>query len=243
MKISVYTPRPSVIHGLDIRSRFLFLLFAIPAAGFIGGWEIVCFLVALLIFLIAYSKIGFKIFWDNIKVFVIAVTVALLVLCFFLASGSIIDRIYSGILYSLRFDIFIIAGVLFAMTTNPNDIPQALMKMRIPHRYGIVVMLGFRLYPTLMQKSRTIMDAQRCRGIELKPSFRHPKTFITALTTLLIPLLIATLEAGAGLGDTLSARGYDLYKPITLSPLVKMHAIDYLLVVGGVLLLGCAYLF
>jgi len=54
--------------------------------------------------------------------------------------------------------------------------------------------------------------------------------------------LYATLEAGAGLGDTLSARGYDLYKPITLSPLVKMHARNYFLVIVGVLLLVCACL-
>lgn len=242
MKISVYTPRPSVIHRLDIRSRFLFLLFAIPAASFVGGWEILILLSVLLIFLVIYSKIGFKIFWDNIKVFIITVTFSLLALCLLFASGNLIDRVYSGILYSARFDIFIIAGVLFAMTTNPNDIPQALMKMRIPHRYGIVLMLGFRLYPTLMQKSRTIMDAQKCRGIELKPCFWHPKRFITALTTLLIPLLIATLEAGAGLGDTLSARGYDLHKPITLSPLVKMKMLDYLAVFLGFSILIIAYI-
>lgn len=243
MKISVYTPRASIIHRLDIRSRFLFLLLIIPATAFIGDWRIIIFLLVLLLVLLALTKIGFKIFWDNIKVFVIMFTVALLLSFFLLTSGSLIGRIYIGILYSIRFDILIIAGVLFAMTTNPNDIPQALMRVRIPHRFAIVVMLGFRLYPALMQKARTIMDAQKCRGIELKPSFHRPKIFITGLTTLFIPLLIATLEAGVGLGDTLSARGYDPYKPITSSPLVKMRMLDYLLIFGGISLLASAYLF
>jgi len=241
MKIGVYTPRKSVLHSLDVRSRFFLLLVAVPIAGFLGDLKIVLFLICMLPVLVKLSRISFRTFWDIVKLFVISIPIALVILCVFLSSGSLSHRVYIGLLYSAKIDIFVASGVLFAMTTNPNDIPQALMKMKIPHRYGIAVMLGLRLYPTLLQKARTIMDAQRCRGIELK-SLRHPKSFINSLTLLLIPLIIATLEAGASLGDTLSARGYDPYEPITLSPLVRMRLRDYFLIAMGVLLLVLSYL-
>ena len=227
MKLGVYVHRKSVIHSLDVRTKtFVFLIFY-PLVAFTSDW-ITATLLFVSTFLIALiAKVGLRNFVNQIKWFVAFVAVSLFLLCFFLSSGTIEQKILIAFDYTIKISTFINAGVLFAMVTNPNDIPQALMKMRIPHKYGIVLMLGLRLYPILLERIRNIVDAGRCRGIEIGA---RPDKFVKSISMLLIPILISTLETGSALGDTLIARGYDPNRPITVSPMVKMGKLDYTVV-------------
>lgn len=244
MQIGSYIPKDSLIHRMDIRVRFLILFGFLPASSFLSNRLLLPFLVFLLFSFIYLSKIGAKTFWNNIKLYIfISFIIFLMFFLFNNEGGTIFDKIIYAIVIVLRFILFISFGLLYALTTNPNDIPQALMKMRIPHRFGLLLMIGFRLYPLILNKIKTVSDAIRTRGVNPKISIFRYKESIQTIKLMMIPIIISTLEIGTQIGETMIARGYNPYAPITISPRLNLKFLDYffLLLSLGILLVSITF--
>ena len=54
------------------------------------------------------------------------------------------------------------------MVTNPIEFPMGFLQVGIPHRFGVTLMVGYRMMPLLSKKISTIIDAQKSRGAEFK---------------------------------------------------------------------------
>lgn len=232
----LYVEKTSLIHSLDFWTKFLCLLLLIPLSGFIASWKLLPAVFLFFIILMVLSKISFRTFWNSMKLYSIAITAGVIILALLFSQGSLMNRLIEGLILSIRFIVLISLGILFAMVTNPIEIPLGLMRVKIPHKYGITVMVAFRMFPLITQKIGNIVDAQRARGARLEFSMRGLPKFFPQVASLMVPALYSTLETSVKLSDTLLSRGYNPDGKITLPP-GKFKKSDYYVLVLSVALL------
>lgn len=241
MEVGVYLPMKSPIQKIDIRVRMLLFLLIFPVATVLANLPFLLGLILLIPLLLWLSRISMKTFWKNAKYYIIFSFTSFVILSLILDHGSyLFVSLIEGLLLGARFATLISFGMIYAFTTNPNEIPQALMKLHIPHRFGILIMIGFRLYPLILQKMSTITQAIKARGIDARISIFRPREAVRIIRLIMVPFIIATLEMGARLGDTMVSRGYHPFMPITISPKLRFKHLDWACVVGALALLICA---
>jgi len=223
---NIYIQKKSIIHDLDFWTKFLTMLLFLPLAGILAPVKLLPLVVILLFIFLFLSKITLKTFWGMTKSYNIPITIGVVLLSLALSEGTITQRLEEGLIFAIRFIVLISFGVLFAMTTNPIEIPTGMIRAKIPHKYGVTIMVGYRMMPLISKKINTVIDAQRARGAEIRFSLRHFRKFILNILSLIIPILHSTLETSVKLSETLISRGYDPDGEITV-PLTKFGSWDY----------------
>jgi len=236
MMKELYIKKESLIHKLNFWTKFLCLLLFLPLAAFLASVKILPILIIVFFYFLISSKIPFKKFWSLTKFYIIPITIGIIVLALFFYEGPLEQKLLQGLILVIRFIILISLGVLFAMVTSPIEIPAGLLKVRIPHKYGITVMVAFRMLPLISQKIKSIIDAQRARGAEIKISFRNLPKLPPLFISLMIPILHSTLETSVKLSDTLISRGYNPEAKITIPP-TKFKKTDYTISLFSVIIL------
>lgn len=232
----LYIKKESLIHKLNFWTKFLCLLLFLPLAGFLAPVKILPVLIIILFYFLVSSKIPFKKFWSLTKFYIIPITIGITILSLFFYKGPLEQRLLQSLILAVRFIILISFGVLFAMVTSPIEIPAGLLKAGIPHKYGITVMVAFRMLPLISQKIKSIIDAQRARGAEIKISFKNLLKLPPLFISLMIPILHSTLETSVRLSDTLISRGYNPEAEITIPP-TKFKKTDYTILLFSAIIL------
>lgn len=240
MEIGIYSTIKSPIQKIDIRLRMLAFLLILPAVTVLASIPLLFGLMILTLLLFQFSRINIRIFWRTAKFYVIFSFISFLILSLVIHQVSYPARALKGLLLGARFATLISFGMIYAFTTNPNEIPQALMKLQIPHRFGVLIMIGFRLYPLILQKMTTISEAIKARGIDTRISIFKPIRTFKTIQLMAAPFVIAALETGAQLGDTMVSRGYHPYMPITISPRLHFKLLDWVCFIVVLALLSCA---
>jgi len=208
----------STIHQLDLWSKAISLLFFLPVSALLGNLVVVGLLCTVLIVLVWYSQVGFKLFWKSTKIYFLTIPTVIIILSIVTRAGSLETRILFGAELSLRFIVLIGFGILFAMVTKPIEIPKAFLRLKLAHRYGIALMVAYRMLPMLIDAAKRVMDAQKARGADFRLSIRTFFAWLHNLSALLIPLVYITLQVSVNLSDTLLSRGYSPSRKITVAP-------------------------
>jgi energy-coupling factor transport system permease protein len=144
----------------------------------------------------------------------------------------------AGFLYGLstaiRLDTFLAAGLLFLSTTRVEEIAYAigclrmpwvglvriggfhlprLRWVRVPHNVGFTLTLAFRLVPVFYDSALAVVQAQRCRGLELHRGglVRRLRRFVPVL----VPVLIGALRRADRMAMALELRGFNSGRPRT----------------------------
>jgi len=232
----LYIQKISLIHELNFWTKVICLLLLIPLSAFLAPPKLLLAIVFFFIILSFISKIGLKKIWNVTKLYDVAMVISITLLALIFSQGILLNRLIEGLILSLRFILLICFGVLFATVTNPIEIPTGMLKIKIPHKYGLTVMVAFRMLPLISQKIKNIIDAQRTRGARLNLSIRNLPELISQFISLMVPILHSTLRTSIELSDTLISRGYNPDGKITIPP-SKFKKNDYvLLLFSGALL-------
>jgi energy-coupling factor transport system permease protein len=93
---------------------------------------------------------------------------------------------------------------LFFALTQPEDLGSALVKMGLPYAVGFVMSASLQFVPLLTRKARNVMDAQRARGIELRPGWQALRNYPAFLG----PLLIQAFQMAEALAEAMECRGF-----------------------------------
>ena len=93
--------------------------------------------------------------------------------------------------------------VFFALT-EPEDLGSALVKMGLPYSVAFVMSASLQFVPLMTRKARNIMDAQRARGIELRPGWQALRNY----PAFLAPLLIQAFQMAESLAEAMECRGF-----------------------------------
>jgi len=111
-----------------------------------------------------------------------------------------------GLLLSLRLLNLLTASFVFFRTVGPEEIGDALRKMGIPYEFSFILTTSMRYVPLIGRRIRLIMDAQRSRGIDLRPRLKNVTNFLA----LLVPLLIQSFTFSDELAMAMESRGFAL---------------------------------
>lgn len=219
----------SIVRDLNFWTKAICFLFVLPLAAFLSTPKGVLVLVLTFFSILKLSRVGLRRFWSLSRDYVLALSFGIILLSLFFSLGRVEERIISGLILCARFAILISSGIFFSEVTNPIEIPAGFLQARIPHRFGVTLMVGYRMMPLLSKKIQTIMDAQRARGARIGFSLKQLDVLPLTLFSLAIPILHSTLEMSVHLSDALISRGYDPEGKITLPP-TKMKKADFLLI-------------
>ncbi len=92
----------------------------------------------------------------------------------------------------------------FFRTTTPQDLGNALVKSGLPYEIAFVLSTSMQFVPLISSKARNIVDAQRSRGIPLKPGVAALRHY----PPLMAPLLIQAFQLGDELAVAMESRGF-----------------------------------
>ncbi len=127
-----------------------------------------------------------------------------------------------GLAMGLRIVSFLCFGLLYISTTTPEELTQGLRAMGMPLAPSVALSLAFRLVPTFAATARTVMDAQRARGLDLDAA--RGLTRVRRAVPVIVPTLAYALRSAGDLTRALETRGLGAakrrteYRPLTAGP-------------------------
>ncbi len=122
-----------------------------------------------------------------------------------------------GILFGLgmatKLSTFLATGALFLSTTRIEEFAYAFTLLGLPYRISFTMTLAFRLVPLFLESAFTVIQAQRCRGLEMSRGrllqrLRH-------YVLVLIPVFMGALRRADQMAIALEVRGFNSGRPRT----------------------------
>lgn len=142
-----------------------------------------------------------------------------------------------GLVLALR--IVTMALVVFAWlyTTSQPDLVQGLVKLGIPHEWGMVLALALRYIPTFQGMFGRISQAQQARGLDLSQHRGFKR--VRVMMPMFVAMIISSLRTSSQLAMSLEARGYG-QRTIRRTALHEIHFTrrDYVLTALLIIMLG-----
>lgn len=110
----------------------------------------------------------------------------------------------TALMLALRlFDLLTLSFFLFH-GLDPEDLGQSLRQTGVPYAFCFILTTSLRYVPFMGVRIRRIMDAQRSRGIDLRPRIRNIPNFLA----LLMPLLVQSFVLAEQLAMAMESRGF-----------------------------------
>src|SRR5947209_18307643 len=118
-----------------------------------------------------------------------------------------------GLSTAIRLDTFLAAGILFLTTTRVEEVAYALGRLGVPYTVGFTLTLSFRLVPVFFDAALAVVQAQRCRGLELGRGGIVAR--LRRFVPILVPVLIGALRRADRMAMALELRGFNPGRPRT----------------------------
>jgi energy-coupling factor transport system permease protein len=144
-----------------------------------------------------------------------------------------LEGFYHGLTYGLRVMTVALIGLLYVSTTHPSEVVSGLIKMGLPFRFGFMVLMTLQLIPISTSEAKTIMAAQRARGLV-------ERTFLDKLKGLIplfVPLVVSSMERMETMAMALEARAFGSNSKPTPLYEVNFDKKDLVIIICSVLLL------
>jgi energy-coupling factor transport system permease protein len=112
-----------------------------------------------------------------------------------------------GLGMSLKISTFLATGALFLSTTRIEEFTYAFTRLGLPYRIGFTITLAFRLVPLFLEAAFTVMQAQRCRGLDINrgPLLQRLRHYVLVL----IPVFMGALRRADQMAIALEVRGFN----------------------------------
>ena len=137
------------------------------------------------------------------------------------------EGVARGITFVLRILAMEMAAIVVLQTTHPSDLVAGLGRLHVPYLLTVMVALTLQLVPVLQGEVRTVLVAQRARGLR--------GTGLGVVVPALVPVFAGTVERVQQLAISLEARGFGAAGPRTSYRRIGFSTGDRLLAVAGVI--------
>ncbi len=146
-----------------------------------------------------------------------------------------VGGILLGCMFVLRILVMVLASLILTYTTALDDVLQVSRKLRLPSTLAFVVATAIRFIPTMDEKSRMVLDAQRSRGANIDGG-GFLKT-VRSYVAIMVPLIVDSIRMSENLAVALVNRGFGAGKQMTFLYEMTMKPRDYVCSGIAVLLL------
>lgn len=140
---------------------------------------------------------------------------------------------------ALKLDCFLASGVLFLSVTRIEEFAYALTRLGLPYKVGFTMTMAFRLVPVFVDAAGTVVDAQRCRGLDFERG--RPWERLRRYVPVMVPVFMGALRRADQMAMTLDARGFQAG---TARTVLEPYPVGWrdVAVTGAILLGVAAYL-
>jgi energy-coupling factor transport system permease protein len=206
--LTLYVARPSPLHRLHPVTKlfglaaFLVAAFVVDAPGYLLP------LGVLVVVLLARAG-GLELVRRFRTLFVLVFVFSVIVWTLFFAGVLVPSR--AGFLFGLstaiRLDTFLVTGLLFLATTRVEELAYALGRVGVPYVIGFTLTLAFRLVPLFFDAARTIVQAQRCRGLRMDQGGVVAR--LRRFLPVIVPVFVGALRRADRMAMALELRGFN----------------------------------
>ena len=217
----------TVLHKLDPRSKMFFEVLVMVAIFFLS---LTASLLLLALILLLHYKAKTL---DKVKrsIYGSLPLLALIFLLNFLFSTkeTLFDKAVFSATMALRLVLLLLAmGILF-LTTSPEELSAALVKLGVSYDIALALILTIRFIPTLAREAETIVDAQLSRGLELEKGSIIKR--IKNMLPILIPLIVLSIEKTDTVAASMESRCFGAVRKRTFYKEPKFKKEDVVFVV------------
>ncbi len=145
----------------------------------------------------------------------------------FVVSAAFFGMAEAAFLSLRLIDLLTLSFALF-QKVSVEEIGETVRRMGLPYGVSFILTSSMRYVPLLGERLAAIMDAQRSRGIDLRPRLRNVGNFLA----LLVPLLIQAILLSDHLAMAMEARGFGR-KERTFRKVMRIEAIDWVVMVSA----------
>ena len=221
-----FKDKDNVIYRLDPRIKiYLLILYFILTIIYNNIFlQIGLFISVFIIFVIARSTKRFFSFLKSLSFLIFMV--------------FIINFIFFTIEYTLimemRVLVMMFSFLIFFTSIHPDEMVQALNKLKIPFHYAFIFSLATRFIPTLGNESEIISNAQKSRGLDLETGnlIARVKNYVP----LLVPLFINAIRRAYLVAESLETKGFGIIEKRTYLNELKFSWKSYLIVILGIII-------
>jgi len=234
----------SPIHNLDPRIKFLYVC-AIFVAALIF-WQLLPLIVLFLIQVPFVIIAGVRREWlrsmRGAAFLAIVIFLTNFIFSFIGASYTVTPQNVEGaVALTLRFVVLVESFSVFFLTTSPDHLGLALEQTRVPYEFVFAFTTAVRFVPVLADEAKTIMDAQKARGLELERGnfLKRIRNYIP----ILIPLIVSAIRRSLELAEAMESRAWGATKNRTNLYVLRMHKGDFILIILTIVILITAVYF
>jgi energy-coupling factor transport system permease protein len=136
---------------------------------------------------------------------------------------------------AVKLELFLGAGILFLSTTRIEDFAYALTRLGMPYTVGFTMTMAFRLVPVFVDAATTVVQAQRCRGLDFERGGLWQR--VRRYVPIMVPVFMGALRRADQMAMALDGRGFQRAARRTALDEHPVRASD---VVAGVVLVALA---
>lgn len=207
---SLYVEKDSLIHRIDPINKILYVLTAVSVPWILPSMAVSFLWMLTSLALLAAAKV----IRQSLPVFafvsLVLGTVVLIQGWFYPGNQTpLFGRepfvfYVEGLMNALRIVVRVItivaAFLLLVLTTRPADLVEELVRRGLSPRLGYVLASIFQILPQMIKTTRTIMDAQRSRGLETEGNlWVRVKAFLPLIGPVVMSSLIHAKERALAL--------------------------------------------
>lgn len=220
------------IHRLDPRTKIIWCLLTIVASVLLLTIEAQLMIMITVIVLMIVAK--------SLTKFLRSVWSILLLVLFIATLNYFYLGLYYTIVTSLRLINILIAFSAFSLSTHPDDLSAALIKLRLPYNFAFMLVASARYAVVISREFSNILDAYKARGIEFEGA-RLGK--IKKYAMVLVPLIMCTIRRSFRLAEAMEARGFGLKYKKTYYKEINFGKRDLLFILITLLYLSLIFWF
>lgn len=113
-----------------------------------------------------------------------------------------VEGLQVGLSRSLRMANPILFGLWIGLTTDPNMVARALIKLRLPMELAFMFLAALRLIPLIAERAHEVHNAQKVRGVG--------RNVVQRLRTMVFPLFLTSIQSARTLGLTMECRAFSV---------------------------------
>jgi energy-coupling factor transport system permease protein len=194
----IYIKGNTFFHKLDPRSKGILAISAAISLGLlVDGVLLYLILIWVFVFIIYYGGLGKQLYAS-------ARSYALLTVVLFAINLWATRSLLASTLVVERLILFVELFSIISLTTSPEDLGTALLKMGLPYTFVLAFTMSLRFLPTVATELKSIEDSQKSRGLELDKG-----GFIDRLkkyVPILIPLLVSTIIRAEQVAEAMESK-------------------------------------
>ncbi|MBC7112764.1 MAG: energy-coupling factor transporter transmembrane protein EcfT [Candidatus Methanomethyliales bacterium] len=187
------------IHKLDPRTKIAWCLLTVAFSVYFLTIEAQIILLITIISYLAAAR--------SIRRFAGGLWSILFLVAFIAALNYLYMGLYYTVATSLRLINILMAFSAFSLTTHPDDLSAALIKLRLPYNFAYMLVASARYAVVMSREFSNIIDAYKARGIEFEGLFLKR---VRQYAMILVPLIMCTIRRSFRLAEAMEARAFSL---------------------------------